>query len=310
MYTWATYRRRITIESILSSHTTPQSEFLIKLIAFVVLAALLVGMLVRPFVVEKPFISPYTEVQLEPLVVPSVPVKVKTKIETYVPLHQVDLPDFAGILNVGEKKRRFFSFLLPHIEAENRRLIRLHNWLISKRNQLERQETLSEQDLQKINQLFARYRIKHKSMSLTKAFEELLKCVDGLPVSLVLMQAANESAWGSSRFAKLGLNFFGKWCYSKGCGIVPRGRPVGKTYEVEAYMSVEKSVKSYFKNINTNNAYGLLREIRFQLRENDMPLDAQILATGLLAYSERGSHYVEEITKMIDSNERYIALGE
>lgn len=306
----ATYRSGFTIESILTSQTNQQSKFLTKAVGYVVLSAAFIGMLIRPFTVEKPLISPYTLVELEPLVVPSVPVKVKTKIETYVPQHHVQLPDFAAIYSVSEKKRQFFAFLTPHIESENKRLVRLHNWLINKRNQFERQEPLSVEDQQQIDQLFARYRIKHQSMSQTKAFEALLKCVDGLPVSLVLMQAANESAWGTSRFAKLGLNFFGKWCYSKGCGIVPRGRPVGKTYEVEAYSSVSESVKSYFKNINTNNAYSLLREIRYQLRENDMPLDAQVLATGLMAYSERGSHYVEEITNMINSNQRYVLVSE
>ena len=41
------------------------------------------------------------------------------------------------------------------------------------------------------------------------------------------MQAANESAWGTSRFARIGLNFFGQWCYSKGCGMVPKRRNTG-----------------------------------------------------------------------------------
>ena len=267
-------------------------------------------MLVRPFIIEAPLISPHTVVELQPLALPSTPVKVKTKIETYVPRHQVALPDFAAIKNVAEKKRQFFAFLTPHVEAENKRLIRTHNWLISKRNQLQRQEVLSEQDQQKLNELFKAYRIKTDALSAQKAFDELLKCVDGLPVSLVLMQAANESAWGTSRFAKLGLNFFGKWCYSKGCGVVPNGRPVGKTYEVEAYMTVGESVRSYFKNINTNHAYHLLREIRYQLRENDLPLDAEILATGLIQYSQRGNHYVEEISRMISSNQRYITSNE
>ena len=249
-------------------------------------------------------------IEWEPLVLSNEPVKIKSKIETFLPSHSVELPDFAAIVNVQEKKRRFFNFLTPYVEAENRRLVALNQWLMSKKQQVERLEPLSDEDNEKLQLLYSSYRIKHASMSQQKALQELLKCVDAIPLELVLMQAANESAWGTSRFAKLGLNFFGKWCYSKGCGIVPKGRPIGKTYEVQAYISVSDSVQSYFKNINTNNAYSLLREIRYQLRENDVALDAKILATGLLAYSERGSHYVEEITNMINSNQRFVMVGQ
>jgi len=35
-----------------------------------------------------------------------------------------------------------------------------------------------------------------------------------------MAQAANESAWGLSRFAQKGNNLFGKRCVKKGCGIV------------------------------------------------------------------------------------------
>ena len=287
-----------------------QLNLWVKVPLIVIAAALVIGMLIRPFVIEKPIISPHIHIEWEPLVISNVPVKIKSKIETFLPSHSTELPDFAAIVNVQEKKRRFFGFLTPYVEAENRRLVTLNRWLMSKKQQIERLEPLSDEDSEKIQQLYSRYRIKHTSMSRERALEELLKCIDAIPLELVLMQAANESAWGTSRFAKLGLNFFGKWCYSKGCGIVPRGRPVGKTYEVEAYMSVNDSVQSYFKNINTNNAYSLLREIRFQLRENDIPLDAKILATGLLAYSERGSHYVEEITNMINSNQRFVMVGQ
>jgi len=268
-----------------------------------------VGLLLMPFVYEKPIIPSDIVVDTQPLPAPPKPTKQPVKVETYVAKHQVQLPDFAAIKDIKTKKRQFFAFLSPHVVAENNRLIALHNWIITKSNQVTDGESLDLNELAKLQKLFKAYRIKHQSMSLDAAMNELLKCVDGLPVSLVLMQAANESAWGTSRFARLGLNFFGKWCYRQGCGVVPNGRPEGKKYEVEAYLTVQDSVRSYFKNINTNHAYRTLREIRTQLRENDLPLDAEILATGLVAYSQRGSHYVEEITKMISHNERYITAN-
>jgi len=40
--------------------------------------------------------------------------------------------------------------------------------------------------------------------------KELLRRVDIIPPPLLISQAANESAWGTSRFAKLGNNLFGQ----------------------------------------------------------------------------------------------------
>ena len=95
----------------------------------------------------------------------------------------------------------------------------------------------------------------------------LLRRVDKIPASLALAQAANESAWGASRFAQDGKNFFGQWCYKDGCGIVPRRRVEGATYEVRSFESVMDSVESYIHNLNTFPNYQMLRRIRQQLRQ-------------------------------------------
>jgi Bax protein len=126
-----------------------------------------------------------------------------------------------------------------------------------------------------------------------------------VPVPLVLVQAANESAWGTSRFARIGLNYFGIWCYRKGCGMVPNGRTVGAIHEVAAFQSVDKAVASYFKNINTHNAYMIFRTIRAQLRAQNQPLIPKVLATGLIPYSERGVDYVIDINTMLRQNQAF-----
>ena len=122
-------------------------------LVFVVIA-LVIAMLIRPFVIEKPIISPHIDIVWEPPVISNVPVKIKSKIETFLPSHSVELPDFAAIVNVQEKKRRFFGFLTPYVEAENRRLVALNQWLMIKKQQVERLEPLSDEDSEKIQQLY------------------------------------------------------------------------------------------------------------------------------------------------------------
>ncbi len=139
--------------------------------------------------------------------------------------------------------------------------------------------------------------------------QKLLRRIDIVPTELVLVQAANESAWGTSRFARIGLNFFGLWCYKKGCGMVPNARDEDGKHEVAAFQSIDTAVEKYLYNINSHYAYDVFRTIRAQLRAHQQPLKPEILATGLLPYSERGADYVSDIIDMLRHNARYIKVG-
>lgn len=220
------------------------------------------------------------------------------------PLHEVTLPKFGSIRNVKEKKMKFFNFLRPAIVQENTRISQVRQQIEAINSKLLAKETLSADEKSFITAQVKRYKIK-KAPSLSSKVIKLLARVDIIPTPLVLVQAANESAWGTSRFAKIGLNFFGIWCFKEGCGMVPNGRDEGLHHEVAAFESVEKAVKHYLHNINTNQAYHVFRTIRSQLREQSQPLTAEVLATGLLPYSERGTDYVLEISEMIRHNKKY-----
>jgi len=257
--------------------------------------------LVAPFTFLKPVftVPAEPEVTLEPPVAVVVPPKV---IEQ--PLHDVKLPDFAAIRDVKAKKRAFFAFISPSVMKENQRLLTLKAEVEVITSQLSLGEPLNEAQAKTMKELVKSYRVSKRATPLQQA-HELSARVDVIPSSLVLVQAANESAWGTSRFARIGLNFFGIWCYKPGCGMVPRSRNKGAKHEVEAFDSVDEAVTRYLHNINTNSAYSVFRTIRKQLREQDQPLIPEILATGLLPYSERGTDYVLELTEMLRHNRAY-----
>ncbi len=223
------------------------------------------------------------------------------------PLHTVALPDFAQISDVKQKKRQFFNFLAPAVEQENQKLLDIRSELKHWLEKVSLEESLSEQEQNSLSVLIKSYKV-NKEYSLLQQLNELLTRIDIIPAPLVLVQAANESAWGTSRFARIGLNFFGIWCYRKGCGMVPSGRNQGAKHEVAAFKSVDEAVKRYLYNINTNNAYIVFRTIRAQLRAQNQPLQPEVLATGLLPYSQRGADYVLEITEMIRHNRVYFVV--
>ncbi len=228
----------------------------------------------------------------------------KTVKKVEKPLHNVVLPDFSSIVDVKEKKKQFFKFMRPAISSQNKALLKLRSQLELFLENVSLEAPLSDSELNLLKVLSKQYRVS-KHYSVLQTIDELLIRIDVIPEPLALVQAANESAWGTSRFSRIGLNFFGIWCFKEGCGMVPSGRNLGAKHEVAAFKSVDENVAHYFKNINTNNAYRVFRAIRSDLREQNQPLNSEILATGLLRYSERGADYVMDITNMLRHNERY-----
>lgn len=219
------------------------------------------------------------------------------------PLHNVKLPKFSEFTDVKEKKHAFFNFIKPHVEAENKKILQQRANLEIARMMIEHSEPLSKKQAADIKKILKSYGLPETLDTIT--LSQALRRVDIIPKEMALMQAANESAWGTSRFARIGLNFFGQWCYKKGCGMVPRRRNSEAEHEVAAFKSVRAAVSSYFKNINTHNAYKELRTIREDLRAQQKPILATKLTYGLMSYSERGEAYIEELNTMINQNRAY-----
>lgn len=222
------------------------------------------------------------------------------------PLHQVDIPDFNSIKDIPTKKQSFFDFIRPSVAAKNEDLAQSRAQLIIWQEKAILGKSLESAEETELQRLINAYRIKVKATQLNQ-INELLLHVDIIPTSLVLVQAANESAWGTSRFARVGLNFFGIWCYKQGCGMVPGGRNTGAKHEVAAFQSVDAAVSGYFNNINKHSAYKEFRAIRASLRAESKPVVAEPLTQGLLSYSERGEEYVNDLLTMLRQNKRYLS---
>ncbi|WP_169579604.1 glucosaminidase domain-containing protein [Saccharospirillum impatiens] len=224
--------------------------------------------------------------------------------ETPKPLETVnsDLPDMASIDDVATKKQVFFEFLNPIIQRVNQRIVAERIWLLQMQTDLVQGEEAEPWQASYLAQLGHEYEVEETPGS-EAYFDQMLNRVDVIPASLVLAQAANESAWGTSRFALEGNNLLGQWCFAEGCGLVPAGRPEGERYEVKVFSDVAESVAAYFQNVNTHPPYRDLRNIRSELRYLGEPASALMLVWGLEGYSIRGEEYIRELTEMITHNE-------
>jgi Bax protein len=216
------------------------------------------------------------------------------------------IPGDIEALDPATRKAAFLRMLLPLVLAENQLLRAERRFLVDSfaKGALD----AAVEPGRSVATLARRYRVAG-DLDDPGLREVLLRRVDELPVALVLAQAALESGWGTSRFAREANNLFGIWTWESEGGVVPERRRAGMRHRVRAYDDLRASVHGYMRNLNVGHAYIELRKQRAALRAAGRPLDAVVLAQSLSAYSERGMEYVDEITVMIEANDLVLLEG-
>ena len=203
-------------------------------------------------------------------------------------------------ISVATKTRLFFRVLGPFV-------LRANELILADRRRLEsiaEADASSDADTAWLRDLAEQYKQgKSPGDSASGEFaEQLLMRVDIVPSSLALAQAAEESGWGTSRFADLGNALFGQWTWG-GKGIVPREQRKDKgDYRIAAFESPQGSVDAYMLNLNTHRAYAEFRRVRAELRRRGRkPRGSDLVAT-LIDYSERGQAYVDTLNVIMRVN--------
>ena len=198
------------------------------------------------------------------------------------------------------KKVEFIETLLPLIAYQNQQILVERERLFKIQNYLLDNKTLNQNDLEYLSAIADKYLIETNNKHKIDIVDKLLLSVNIIPTSIVLAQAATESGWGTSRFAKEYNALFGQYTYNEKKGVIPYEREIGKKHLIRHFSSLDKSVESYFKNINTHYAYEKFRSIRNAMHEDN--LDIKLLTKALDVYAEDKS-YVDTINSIIDSNE-------
>ena len=207
-------------------------------------------------------------------------------------------------LDVVTKKQIFFLFLGPLVLHANELIQANRVRVASIIEALRSGEPVSARDLNYLHEMAVTYKVSEGEAVLTDraAQDEILRRVDTLPPSLVLAQAAEESGWGTSRFAIEGNALFGMWTW-EGKGMTPlRQRSGLGNYKIASYETPLQSVIAYMHNLNTHQAYKNLRARRAVLRKAGAKVTGWDLANTLTEYSERGQAYVDTLRALIEGN--------
>lgn len=210
--------------------------------------------------------------------------------------------DLLQIEETDDKKRIFFLSLLPIVLLANDEIARQRQEVTETCTRFDQGKELSEDDLFRLEIVCADYLISGDPLRNKMVRRRLLERVDIIPPPLVLAQAATESGYGTSNFARTGNNLFGMYTFALGTGMVPRGQGKGRTFEIRRFDSVFDSVRYYMNTLNTHEAYALFRYRRAQHRAQGDDVGRLDLTDTLGAYSERGEDYIRDLRIMIRSN--------
>ena len=208
------------------------------------------------------------------------------------PIYLTKLPKDLKTLGDTKKKRELFiKIVLPLILDENEKITedRKKLFKILGKNF----NTAGERVW--LKRRFKEYKIEDQDLA------KLKMRMDIVPVSLALAQAANESGWGTSRFALEGNALFGQWTWSKK-GISPKNKDPNKSHKVLQFQILKASVRAYKNNLNTHNAYQEFREARAKLRQEDKVIIGLELSKYIKSYAAIGEKYVEIINGIIEQN--------
>jgi Bax protein len=208
------------------------------------------------------------------------------------PIYLTKLPkDLKSLGNTKKKRELFIKIVLPLILNENEKISndRKKLFKILGKNF----NTVGERVW--LKRRFKEYKIEDKDLSKLKVR------MDIIPVSLALAQAANESGWGTSRFALEGNALFGQWTWSKK-GITPSKKTKKESHKVLQFQILKASVKAYKNNLNTHNAYREFREARAQLRQEEKKITGLDLTKYIKSYAAIGEKYVVLIENLIRNN--------
>ena len=208
------------------------------------------------------------------------------------PIYLTKLPkDLKTLGNTKKKRELFIKIVLPLILDENEKITndrkKLFKILAKNFNTVGERVWLKRR--------FKEYKIKDQDLA------QLKMRMDIIPVSIALAQAANESGWGTSRFALEGNALFGQWTWSKK-GISPKKKDPNKNHKVLQFQILKASVRAYKNNLNTHNAYQEFREARAQLRQENKQITGLDLIKYLKNYAAIGDKYVSIIEGIIEKN--------
>ncbi len=198
-------------------------------------------------------------------------------------------PDMPDVAAGDQRKSMFIAMLLPHVLYANELIMSDRERLLQVADAVHAGHKPGRADQHWLAELAERYG------TVADDIAELKRRVDIVPPSLALAQAAEESGWGTSRYALDKNAVFGQY--------MPVERPGAAAQVIRPFDALDAAVQGYMQNLNSHNAYAAFRKKRERARIEGHDIGGRLLAPALTRYSERGVDYTRAISGIIRSNQ-------
>jgi len=184
--------------------------------------------------------------------------------------------------HISQKKKKFFSLVVPAIEDVHKEQEKLF-----KRTKRDIEDGKTTPEIEKLKKL---YRVTNDN--------DLLLALKPHPQSIVIAQAAIESAWGTSRFFREANNIFGMWSKNPNEPRIAAGVKRNGTHTIwlKKFSNLDDSIKQYYITIGRAKDYKEFRALRYKTN------DVNKLVKKLDKYSELGDKYTKIIATVIRHN--------
>ncbi|MBM3171447.1 MAG: glucosaminidase domain-containing protein [Bacteroidetes bacterium] len=200
--------------------------------------------------------------------------------------------------------KEFVSYFLPQVRRVNLDILFQRAHLLNIRKKLEAGNGLYIHEIHFLSNMAQRYKLPSDTPNVDEFRKEIIERInlglercDIVPEKLVLAQAIVESGWGKSSAARKTNNFFGLTQRRANGLVVTQSETT--TYYLKSYSTLYEGIKDYMRTINTFHSYKKFRQMRASMRKQGKKPDAELLAHGLIRWSERRELYTEKLRMVI-----------
>ena len=197
-----------------------------------------------------------------------------------------------------ERPALFYEILLPVVLKANEALYAEREQVLRLRKEFDETGDLTPASMDELNKWIERYDVK-KSDDLGTLFNTLVPRVDGVTPTLLLTMAAEDSGFGTSRYAREYNAIFNQRDWN-GNGAVPdEAQKEGPQYRIKIFPSLYEAVLSEIHYLNTNGYFENYRIAREKYRRTDNPMRGYSIAHLLINFPYRPMKYPDILKHLI-----------
>ena len=214
--------------------------------------------------------------------------------------HMSAVPNFSKIQNKDLQNQVFFAYLLPIAQQANTTSNRARQHIISLQQEFLKTNTINQHDYEWLKYTFKKSILFDPNND--HHWQRLFNSVDIVPISLILAEAAYQSANYSRTLSRKSYNLFGLVCHKVNCGFsLPQNHnnSVFSTVELTIFPSLQKAIDDFLYQLANNPRYQDFRLARAEARKRGEMLNGYQLIGCEKKHRKIKSLYNKHICKLI-----------